>query len=313
MKSLIYICGLCLCATLFSCTQNITVDLGEYESKIVVHGILQPGELPRIYLTRSVPYFEQINDIDSRYNFIKNAKVAIIHDGNSETLTLKNEYDRNQSDIFDNEEDSALVWFYEGSTPALENETYQLSVQADGQNITANTTIPSVVPMTTAEADFEVEEFFSESDTLQGIRVNFNDPAGLGDAYRLAYSFREQVLRYDDNQEIPDTVLVNTSRVMNRFELDEGRDGEEISIFEYFFPSSWYSERTDTFNITVRLQHVETDLADYLSSLLEQEYSEGDPFVEPHLIHSNIEGGLGVFGSYAPSAPDSLQIIFRYR
>lgn len=58
--------------------------------------------------------------------------------------------------------------------------------------------------------------------------------------------------------------------------------------------------------VSVVLNHISKQTYYYLLELLQQEYDKRDPFAQPHILDSNIEGGLGLF-----SLPGSSEIIYR--
>src|SRR3990167_7173942 len=62
--------------TFNGCQQIVEMDLGSYDSKLVVNGILKPDTFPRIYLSEST-FFYDIDDYRNRFHFITNAVVTL--------------------------------------------------------------------------------------------------------------------------------------------------------------------------------------------------------------------------------------------
>src|SRR6188508_3317111 len=74
-----------------SCEKNITVDLPQAESQLVVEGYVITGEKPRVHVTRSAPYFAPV-DSSSLAGYLVHFAVVTVFDGLT-TDTLDEQYD----------------------------------------------------------------------------------------------------------------------------------------------------------------------------------------------------------------------------
>src|SRR5690349_8867427 len=76
---------------LFSCQEDITLEIAPYETKLAVFCILQNDDYPTLLLSRSKPYFNYA-DTGHQSDYITDALVVItdLTEGTKDTLTIKN-------------------------------------------------------------------------------------------------------------------------------------------------------------------------------------------------------------------------------
>jgi hypothetical protein len=122
---------LAFCIFLFnSCEKEITIKLPDVPKKLVVEGWIENGKNAVVIVTRSSPYFDSINFQTILASIVSNADVYV-SDG---VTTEKLQYTA----------DPLLFppFYYKGSTIIGEiGKTYTLSIDVDGQNYKASTTI----------------------------------------------------------------------------------------------------------------------------------------------------------------------------
>ena len=151
-----------------SCEKNITVDLPQAESQIVVEGYIVTGEKPRVNITRSAPYFSPI-DSSSLASYLVHYALVTVSDGTT-TDTLDEQYDPS----FPN----PIV--YKARNMTGENgKNYYLTVVVDGKTLTAVTQVPYPVPLDSTW--FKVD---GNKDSLGFAWAHLTDPDTLGNAYR---------------------------------------------------------------------------------------------------------------------------------
>ena len=61
---------------LFGCTKTIPVEQQPYTERISIEGLLEPGTTPKVFLSRTVPFFT--NDQTPSSLFIPDADVRIV-------------------------------------------------------------------------------------------------------------------------------------------------------------------------------------------------------------------------------------------
>jgi hypothetical protein len=123
-----------------------------------------------------------------------------------------------------------------------------------------------------------------EKSTVLRIRGRWNDPAGQANYYRLyVESFTPGPLSADTFYNGIGTSMMN----------DLNSDGRQLSAWVETFPVPYQFNYTD---YDVYLLETDEHYFRYHDSRLND---EGDnPFAEPNIMYSNVNGGLGCFGSY---------------
>jgi 6-pyruvoyl-tetrahydropterin synthase len=157
---LIALSSVCLIG-LASCTKVISVDLNSSNPQYVVEGsITNDGSVQTVHITRSVNYSG-----NNSYPAVTNALV-IITDGSSIGDTLIQN----------------TPGFYEtNKLQGIPGHTYSLRVIVDGQELSAESTMPLPVP-------FDSLALIKESTFGKEIRtpvIGFSDPAGIHNYYNF--------------------------------------------------------------------------------------------------------------------------------
>lgn len=130
MQRLIY---LLVALLLLGCEPNLDYEIHGYTEKIIVEGSIGNNEYPRVYLSRNVPLWLQVDSSTILNKVIRTAKVTV-SDG-EETEVLTSRWDR----------DHFPPYVYKGSKLKGESgKTYYLTVEYGGYTIKAQTTIPQV-------------------------------------------------------------------------------------------------------------------------------------------------------------------------
>jgi hypothetical protein len=76
-------------------------------------------------------------------------------------------------------------------------------------------------------------------------------------------------------------------------------------------PEDFSNNFPDTAIAEVHVEHLTKEAGKYLRSLNEQAASGNSPFSEPVIIKSNVNNGLGVFGSYSLSKSYQIKVPLR--
>ncbi len=118
---------------LISCEKEITIELPEEPSKIVIEGYIENGQTARVSITRSAPYFDPIDSVTLINSMVLNAIVTVSDGMTTEQLHM----------------DTIMALppiIYAGNTIIGEiGKTYYLTVVVDGQTYTSQTTIQNPV------------------------------------------------------------------------------------------------------------------------------------------------------------------------
>ncbi len=309
---ILFVCLFLLTGTFWGCEQNVTVDLEEYEPKVVVHSLITQDSIPRVVLTKSRSYFSG-NDAQNDYQTLADALVVISNNGQRDTLSQKttdesfNPYNTGQ---FSGEEqqgnnDSVSFHYFQGHRKVEVGQTYRLTVVHKGQTVKGETTVPQTVGIDSAAYEKSVVEQFNFSDTGRTIKAYVTDPAGTENAYRLSVTFFADV---------PSGNLQLAELASQSITFDEALDGKQLPVemeLPTIQPEDFSNNFPDTAIAEVRVEHLTTEAGRYLRSLNEQSASGNSPFSEPVIIKSNVDNGLGVFGSYALSESYRIKVPLR--
>ena len=280
-----------------SCQKDIEIKpKTRYQEQLFIEGILYPGELPRIYVSRALPFFEK--EITPQQVFERGAQVSIMHEDNTYILLPDSTFDQFR-----------CRWepFYQGSFYVEQGESYTLSVVYNGQKITAYNTISQ--PKVNIQSLEYTSEFFDIYGGHDGVIVKLLDKPGIGNYYRF------QMNRKIDNERLHAHVLDGLMSDCSNGEMfpvtdigrtifsDQNIDGQMLTMpIEVSFE---YKEGDSTW---VFMQSLDEQTARFYTSLDRQLESILNPFVEPVFIESQITGAIGVFGSAVRS--DSILFIY---
>ncbi len=158
-----YTLWLVLLLQLFGCRKDVSLELPEYQEKIVIEASIETG-LPAIaYISKGVPYFGEFDFTQPQEAFVKNAIVVVSDGSNSDTLVALN---------------PAIGYVYSGTK--LFGKTggvYTIKVTVNNQTFEATTTILN-------PPQLDSLYFKAERDSLGFIWQKFSEPAGSGNAYR---------------------------------------------------------------------------------------------------------------------------------
>ena len=284
---------ICLGGLFCTCQKEIDVKLPEYKNKLVVEGIIESGDYARVVITRSVPYFSEI-DLDVLLNevLVSDAVVTVeTEDGLSEQLT------------FQYSEDSPIYFAYIGKEIKGEyGKKYNLSIDVDGKHYSTQTSIPQ---------PFELDSIwfvFSETnpqDTTPSIRVLMTDNPLENNYYRFFVKVHGRNL--SDRLWVSTVPMVFDDRTFNGKTLNY--EVLRANVSTLFSPAMSDEELTEYYRLTYRpgdtvlVKHTAIDEDSYkfwLSASSEITFGQ-NPFMNPSPIVSGIKGDdvIGVWSGYA--------------
>lgn len=313
-----YILLLFLTLFLAACESLVTDvdqgDLPQVESKLVVQSFISPQAARiNVVVTESVPLFAEP---DLKGGVIPNAIVRL-SDGAREIVIP-----------FDTT--NQLYSVDKGALPILPGKTYNLSVTNGIRSVKATCTVPAiaVVPST-----YKIDTSYSGSsygqDTSLTVKFAWKDLVGQTNYYRVRASLDLEYSLPEELSSVPGQFT--EKRVRNRFNFnwddtigrndfqsDANLDGADfdtpIGRVKLPRPLSYSSSNGTVYtsypkskivSVTMEVYNTDEHYFKYHRSVQTRGDSD-NPFVEPSLIYTNIEGGLGCFGSY-----NSGQLVYR--
>lgn len=292
--------------------QNLVTEidpgkLPRIDRKLVVNGYLSPQDT---VLAVSVSSSQTVlgDFLTDSVNTVRDAIVRLSSEG--KTLTL----------LYDSQNR-----VYVGDArklPVQVGKTYTVQVDAPGfETVTSSCTVPKNVPVSELKVDSSRRsEFGVELTWGYNVRALWQDPAGETNFYRIV-GYGECLnwpLRFPEAS-IDTTkpkVLMRGSIGFGRqeqFITDQNQDGQLLmssrgelpSYFDYSFydstSQSGYSGNhsfSRPLTLLVSVLQVDENYYNYHRARQQQRQSQNNPFAEPILMPSNIQGGLGCFGAY---------------
>ncbi len=262
-----------LFSTLFftSCNleKEVDIDLPDYETQLVLECYLEPGKPFSALLTRSESYFATVStsqdDIIDYYLGLleQGADIQIRHNGNV--------YSLDNTLVLESESNKIYNYRSEDLVPESYNTPFELSITTeDGQSITATTQILEPVPI-----DSVVIEF---------------DPENADSA---------RVLTYFVDIEPGKTNFIR--RMLHEGSLNEEADQDFVTNDRFVadrvvFGSAYEYSRGDTIFNT--LFHLDEAYYDFLISVFNSIDANGNPFAQPGVLISNLEGDADAIGIF---------------
>lgn len=278
---LVIISSLLLC----SCEKGVEFKLDEVTPKLVVEAIIENGQAPVVYLTKSQAYFSQIDLTALANSFVHNADVYV-SDG---VLTHKlKEYTVPVA--------PGINFYYYSNDPASPgtafsgqlNKQYSLRIVSESKEYTATTTIPN----TTRRIDslFWKPAPAGNAPEKVAVMIKAYDQPGFGDYVRY-FTKRNSEPFYPGLNSVYDDQVIDGSSFEVQVERGVDRNQSQPDGYSFF-------NKGDT--VTVKICNIDKATFDFWRTMEFTYASVGNPFSSPTKVMSNIKGGgLGYFGGYA--------------
>ncbi len=265
---------------LFGCTEDINLTVAGGDKKVVIEGGIENGKPAKVMVTRNSPLGQTLD-----YNnlLITNANVYVSNGVITDTLKF------NFPDL---DITSSIPFLYIGSTViGVPGQTYHLTVIADGQTYTSNTTIPALIAL-----DSVWWQVQPPKDSLGFAWAHLSEPAGYGNAYKW-YAKRPT----KDNRFIAPYASTFDDKFIDGksfdFAYNRGTDPNATATAPPIMTDDGYFRQTDT--IYVKFCTIDYYTARFYTTYEAALQTNGNPFASPVSIISNINGGgLGVWGGF---------------
>lgn len=269
MKTLIIQLGLAATLLLTACDSMVTnVSPPNVEEELIVYSFISPDE-PQITVEvrKTMPIFSgSVSGNDT----ISNAIVLLKQGGSQIQLPYMGE---------------GKYRILQSQFPLAAGLRYELEVTTpDGKKVTAATTVP--VERVNIDSFNLTQQAGPFGLTLDLLRVYWNDLPSAKNYYQLyttSESTGEDTIFGDPGKFVLDNQVLDDEFVQN-------------NRITTSFQTSLGLAQGDTVGIEMILAH--TDEAYYRYHLLRLNYSGSNPFSEPTVMFNNVNGGVGVFGSY---------------
>ena len=308
---------------LFSCQEEITLDLPKADDKLVIEGSIENGFPPYVIITKNGGYFDPIDSETFNNLFVDDIESVEIwyndNDGTKldsvilEQITFFDSLPPIYTDI-----DYLTSLDENGVAPSpydfsKSGRTYYLEIKWNDQIITSSTTIPEVTPL---DCLWVEKSENSDEEYEYDIRGLYSDPADQ-DNYIIVKSKRVQHYNYKD-KDVLECLASNIPDGSLKI-IDAGSDilinGQS---FETYFPrpkdqgfpngnyNAYHTEICDDGDtlvfkkdiVLIKYCQIDEPSLKFWRGLVRQVGTNGNPFAEPLNLVSNINNGLGVFTGY---------------
>jgi hypothetical protein len=275
-----------LCLLLLSCEKAIHFTPDTQQPKLVVEGIIESGQSPVVYLTRSLDFFSTISREQLAGSFVRNAQVVITDGSTSELLK---EYEIRVTN-------DTLIYYYSVDTSGgrtgmkgVEGTLYHLNIQTDGKEYAAITTIPALTK--TLDSLYYYPAIVQNDPNKVILYGRFNDPPGLGNYVRYFTNVNGGLYLPGLNSVFDDQVIDGKKY---NVQIERGVDrNREVDLEDYS-----YFNRGDI--ISVKFCNIDKAVFDFWRTMEYSYASIGNPFSSPTKVIGNVSNGaLGYFGGYA--------------
>lgn len=290
-----------------SCEEEFIPGDGNFESALVVEGFIESGENAApvyVLLTKTFPFYNDINNDVLNGLFVKDAEVSVTKDG-TETVSLTEVcLEDIPAELLDEvaavlgisiEDTSDLpnICAYVdlfSEIDAVEGSRYDLLIEVDDQLITATTTIPVHVPL---DSVWFTDPPGEPSDTLAEMNCSITDPGSERNYYRF-------LTAVNSRQPIPNFNSVTDDAFFDGQEFDFVLQKAEYQsdTVDLEFSEFGYWRRGDT--STLKWCCLDREHFDFWQTFEANRNSQG-PFSAYTRVDFNIEGGVGIWGGYSVS------------
>lgn len=273
MKNTIYIL---LGFLLFSaCSKEITLNLPDYDSKLVVNGELNTDQIIDFEVSRSLPIMQVT---DSSGYLIKTATVQVFENGN----LLGN------ANYFSGR--------YQLNYKPKAGQSYTIKVNAAGYpNAESQIKMANAFPMTVNYKDsIGLDDFGFK---IGEIKLNFSDNINTEDYYKLLITYYNAATTvwfpFDINSN--DIVFLNNDKLADGGYLFSDRtfSGKSKSL-TFKVP---FGLATGSPKFVVSLKQFSAEYNDYLQAIDQYRQNGNGTSNDPIILKSNVNGGIGMIGA----------------
>lgn len=261
------------------CERDITVDLPQPETKLVVEGYINPGQPAYVFLSKTAAYFAPVDSASLTSYAIKNALVVVSDGVISDTLVAP---------------DPDLGYLY--ISPNITGEvgkTYTLSVVTP-EGFVAGSATTIAPPVTLDSLWFKIQP---EKDSLGWTWARLTDPPQSGNAYRW---FAKRLGKDDDFVTPTGSVFedkffngLSFDLVYNRGKVPNSTAEDDQNEEEGYFKTG------DT--IVVKFASITQESFDFWRAAETQSSSNGNPFGSASPLKSNVTGAIGIWEGFSYS------------
>ncbi len=267
------------------CEKDVVIAPHPFKSQLTIECILEPHKVPKLFLGKSVAYFDTITS--SQDLFAGNASITISSGGVVDELTVNSRFNyyRCQEEFY-----------YEGSLPIEQGRHYHLKIEYDGNIYEADT--ETNVDAVQIDSISYVSSFSDLYGEHEGVVVSFTDLVNEKNYYR----YRMDRTLDSSNTDIGNCAVgpYAATEIGRSIFFDTNIDGAPLKIV---IEPAFKHQQGDSARVI--LQTLDAGSGRFFDDLDRQKGAKVNPFIEPVFITSNIPGCFGIFGACNYSRPVS--------
>lgn len=294
--------------SIFSCTKEVTIDIPNYDDKIVVEGRIYTGQFPVVLLSKTQNIYSP-TDLSSYLNsFIPDAEVYMTIDSDSIQLfpmamsELPDESLYRVSEILElNPEETILLPIKVYSTLDSNfigklGKNHRLSIIYNGKYITGETQLLPTVSLSSLIWRPEIDN----PDYGRSV-ATFLDPPTNDDAYfwevKRIHEFQgapiDQYFKRPGGGYMVDKYWNGTIRALDYGNPLKRRDTTHLEEYKKYY------RKYDL--VVVRFSKIEYSIYEFFRTRREQIDNQGSPFASPLNVKTNLKGpAVGIWAGFSP-------------
>ena len=247
---------------------SIDVPLPSYSAELVVECYLEPGKVPSLAVTTSVPYLSSVvpqvpTDVTVSLTMPNGTVVPLAFKPNYAALVDTTSGQKFHSHI--------------GREPlvARPGDVFMLDVRdTQGRRVTGTTSMLLPVPIDSVEYKFNDK---TGAERKAYFLTSFRDPPTADDCYRL------QLHKGNPAK----------GALLKRPEVDNSFEDRLLNGQPFLVGTTYRFLKGDT--VTATLYHTDAAFFRFRQSVRDARNANGNPFAQPSAIYSNVQGGVGIF------------------
>lgn len=251
-----------------ACEKVADIKLPQTPPMMAVFGFVEQGKEVQVKLEKVVPIFGKTKEEPVP---ISGALVVVREGANSYILT----------------EDLGIpgTYTFNGGFQGEAGKSYDLEVKMAGfPDLKASCQVPEYVPAWVSHKYVAVPDPDGYTDSVRRIGYTWPDRQGTKDYYRF-----NAIAKFNGNIE---TYVQFVDQNM----ADDSKDGEALYTGLGTFWQNTMGMPGNSLDVNFELMILDVHAFKYMRTFDAAYYNDGNPFAEPVIMYTNVEGGIGVFG-----------------
>ncbi len=317
MKKINILTTLFLAITFTACEKEIEFTGKVSKPLMVVNSIISSDSVISAYITKSKFFLEN----DETFDNVNNADVSVYINGVFKEKMANTQDGLYQTSFIPNQGDTVEIKATASGLDDVNSKTivsYQPDIISLDTTLKSMTITPNLTYSSVNGGPFTVDTTGYSVNFDLNVKIKIKDNGSINNSYRLepsliypndsskyfysnsVYTTFDGILSENQNG-VSDFLDISGSYNMYGIFTDEIFNGKEFTVSCTIHCSLYYSLSNLHENyLYINLQEINSDYYNYLYTRDMSINSEG-PFSEPVQIYSNINGGIGILGSYSNS------------